>query len=107
MLSAGDGGRSLTGRAAGGVAGGSCARPSPAADRLRQLIVDVAEVGDHASPDVGALDLAQLEHEGVDDVLLLDRLLAAEELAGLAVVIGEALRADPTLVTRLRARRRS
>ncbi len=45
----------------------------------------------------GALDLAQLEHKRVADVLLLDRRLADEELPRLAVVIGEALRTQPHL----------
>ena len=50
---------------------------------------------------VGPLDLAQLEHQRVADVLLLDRRLADEELPRLAVVVGKALRAQP----QLRARR--
>ena len=47
--------------------------------------------------DVDPLDLAQLEHQRVANVLLLDLLLAAEEHAGLAVMIGERLRADARL----------
>ena len=62
----------------------------PVGDAAGQVLVGVAQVGHHALPDVGPLDLAQLEREGIGDVLLLDRGLAAEEQAGLAVVVGEA-----------------
>ena len=50
---------------------------------------------------VERLDLAQLEHERVADVALLDRVLAQVELPGLAVVVGEALRAQPPLLAAL------
>ena len=66
-------------------------------DASGEVLVDVAEVGNHAGADAGLFALAQLEHEGVDDVLLLDRCLADVELAGLAVVVGEAQGADPLL----------
>ena len=66
-------------------------------DTSGEVLVDVAQVGDHAGADAGLLALAQLEHERVDDVLLLDRCLAHVELASLAEVVGEALRADPLL----------
>ena len=62
-----------------------------------EVLVDVAEVGHHACPDPSLFTLAQLEHEGVDDVGLLDRGLADVELTGLAVVIAEALRPHPLL----------
>ena len=45
----------------------------------------------------GLSHLAELEHECVDNVLLLDVGLADEELAGLAVVVGEAFGPQPPL----------
>jgi hypothetical protein len=47
---------------------------------------------DHALADVHPLALGELEYQGVADVLLLDRRLADEELAGLAVMVREAAR---------------
>ena len=52
----------------------------------------------------GVSHLAQLEHERVGDVLLLRRRLADVELAGLAVVVGEALGPEPALLAARRAR---
>src|ERR1700744_5029190 len=54
-------------------------------------------MGDHRGPDGGPLHLAEPEGEGVGDVLLFDRNLANEELPRLAVVVGEALRAQARL----------
>src|SRR5690606_35174029 len=48
------------------------------------------------------LHLAELEAERLDDVQALRLRLRAEELPGLAVMIGERLRALPQLVARLR-----
>ena len=45
----------------------------------------------------GRSTLRQLEHERVADVFVLDAGLAHEELPGLAVVVGEALGANPAL----------
>ena len=56
---------------------------------------------DHALPDHRCLNLAQLEREGGCDVRLLTRGLADEELARLAVMIGEALGAQTALGTLL------
>ena len=98
MLSAGDAGRSVIGSRNGAARRRAAAsRPRPVGDAPGEVVVDVAQVGDHPLADVDALALAQLEDEGVDDVVLLDRCLADEELAGLAVVVGERLRADPAL----------
>jgi hypothetical protein len=44
----------------------------------------------HPRADVGALDLRQLEHQRIADMLLLDRQLADQELARLAIMVGEA-----------------
>ena len=92
MLSAGDGGRSVIGWRAGNRRFGERVEPQPGGDPPGEVVVDVAQVGDHPGADAGLLALAQLEHEGVDDVGLLDRGLADVELAGLAVVVGEASR---------------
>ncbi len=59
-----------------------------------------------ARTDVDAFDLRQLEHQRIADVLLLDQGLANEELARLAVMVGEAFRADALLGT-IRPLRRS
>ena len=97
MLSAGDAGRSSIGRRAGSLAAGKLVEAEPVGDATGEVLVDVAQVGDHPLADVQALALAQLEHEGVDDVVLLDGCLADQELAGLAVVVGERLGPDPSL----------
>ena len=64
---------------------------------LGEVGVDVAQPGDHAGPDVLALDLAELEDERVADVALLDLGLADVELARLAEVVGEQLGAQAPL----------
>ena len=58
----------------------------------------LTQVGDEAGADVRPLHLAELEGEGVGDVLLFDRGLADEELSRLAVVIGEALGSEARLL---------
>ena len=68
---------SRSGAAAGFEAAGSVGHAEPVGDPLGEVLVDVAQVGDHALADVGPLDLAELEDERVGDVLLLDRRLAA------------------------------
>ena len=70
-------------------------------DRGAQGPLDDHQVAEHALADRHGLDLAELEGEGADDVALLRLAHRAEELPGLAVVIGEALGADALLVARL------
>ena len=105
MLSAGDGGRSVIGGRAGadGVRAAR-SRRSPSATRRAKSSSTLRRLATIRARMPGCSHLRQLEHERVDDVRLLDRRLADVELAGLAVVVGEALRADPLLraVDRLR-----
>ena len=70
-------------------------------DRLSQAWFDVEEMSHHALPDHWCLDLGQLEGQCHDDVTLLGRCLTDEELPRLAVVIGEAFRAEPNLLALL------
>jgi hypothetical protein len=51
----------------------------------------------HSLSDRRCFDLAEFEGEGGCDVALLRRCLADEELPGLAIVVGEAFRAQPGL----------
>ena len=60
-------------------------------DRDGEVVVDVVEVLDHALAYVAVLDLAELEPERGDDVLLLPARHAVPEQRRLAVVVGEAL----------------
>src|SRR6202012_2969634 len=75
--------------------------PSPRAEPLgplgRERLVHVPQPGHHAGPDLLPLALAQLERERLRDMRALDVGLADVELARLAVVVGEALRAQPPL----------
>ena len=74
MLSVGDGVEVEVGRRPPALACvGQRGMPRPSAMRGGEVLVDVAQVGDHPLADVGPLDLGELEGEGVDDVLLLDR----------------------------------
>ena len=52
---------------------------------------------DHALADHGLDAFAQLEHERVAEMVLLDRRLADVELSRLTVMIGECLRSLPHL----------
>ena len=97
MLRAGDSGRSVIGSRNGAAGVGHGIEAETLGDAAGEVVVDVAQVGDHPLADVDALALAKLEDEGVDDVVLLSGCLADEELAGLAVVVAERLRADPAL----------
>ena len=88
----GDGFRSLrVGRAAVAGLGISFSR-RPSATVFAEILVDVEQVRDHARADRRGLNLAQLEGQGVGDVVLFGLGLADVELPGLAVVIGERLR---------------
>ena len=80
------------------------ARPSPSATWPRQRPVDMRQHAHHALADRRRLHLAQLEAEGLDDVLLLGRPLAVPEQRRLAEVVGELLAPLPHLrpVERLR-----
>ena len=97
MLSAGDGARSVIGARAGTDAGRDRVEAEPGGDLGGERLVDVAEVGHHAGADPGLFALGQLEHERGHDVGPLDRSLADQELARLAVVVAEAFRAHPLL----------
>jgi hypothetical protein len=59
--------------------------------------MNVAQMGNHALPDIGPFDFAQLEHQRIAEMLLLNGRLADEEEPRLAVVIGEAFRPQPDL----------
>ena len=63
MLSAADGGRSVIGGRAGVLAGRQLGQAEAVGDGRGERLVDVAQVGDHALADGGALDLRQLEDE--------------------------------------------
>ena len=68
--------------------------------------IDVGELADHALADGLGFDLAQLEDEGRDDVVLLRLGLRVEELPRLREVVGEGLGADAQLVALHAVRRR-
>ena len=92
------GGGQVRDRLAGGRQGvGQLGQAEAAGDRPGQVLVYVAERGHHPAADRRLAALAELEGERVDDVLLLDVGLADEELACLAVVVGEAFRPQPPL----------
>ncbi len=74
----------------GGRGPGQALQAQPARHHLGQLVVDIAQVGDHPFTDILPLAFAELEHQGVADMLLLDIGLADEELPRLAVVVAEA-----------------
>ena len=92
MLSASEGGRSVIGARAGGAASGS-AQAQAVGHLGGQVLVDVAQMRDHALANARRFDLAQFEGQRIGDVLLLDRRLADEELARLAIMVGEGFRA--------------
>ena len=76
---------------------GQLAQAETLGDRGGELLVHVSQPGHHPGPDLVPFALAQLEDESVGDVPALDVGLADVELAGLAVVVGEALRSQPAL----------
>ena len=80
------------------VAGAVDGHADAVGDAVREALVDVQEDVDHALADVLGLDLAELEAEGVDDVLLLRVGHAAPEHRRLAEVVVEALAALAHLV---------
>ena len=93
----GDGGRSVIGGRAGVEASGNVASRSASPTRLAKSSSTLRRLATIRARMPGCSALAQLEHEGVNDVVLLDRGLTDEELAGLAVVVGEPVRAHPLL----------
>ena len=66
-------------------------------DLVREFVVDVEQVRDHALADHRRLHLAELEGQRGDDVVLLGPGLADEELPRLAVMIGEGFAAHALL----------
>ena len=71
MLSASEGSRSSRVGCAAGAGFGNC-NAKAIRDRGGEVLMDVDEMRHHADANVRPLDLAQLEHQGVADVLLLD-----------------------------------
>ena len=67
-------------------------------DGAPKRLVDEHQVAQHAGPDGNRLDLAQLERKGADDMSLFGLGHRTEEQACLAVMIGEAVRANAQLV---------
>src|SRR6202000_1995793 len=63
----------------------------------RERLVHVPQPGHHAGPDLLPRALAQLKRERLRDMRALDVGLADVELARLAVVVGQALRAERAL----------
>ena len=80
-----------------GVAGDWVVFAQGAGDLGAQDVVDLGQVADHPHADVTGLDLAQLELQRLDDVLLLGGRHAVPEQPGLAVVVAEALAAGADL----------
>ena len=63
-----------------------------------QILVDIAEIGQDARPDMVQSHLRQFKDEGAGQMGLFDLRLRAEEEPGLAVVVGETLGAQPALL---------
>ena len=94
MLRAGDGSMSLAGT--GASAGTIGSRHAQARrDAQGQGLVDVDQAGQHRLAHARDDALAELEHQGGDDVVLLRLGLAGEEQPRLGVVVGEGSRAAP------------
>ena len=75
------------------VSGGKLHREARG-DPLGEVLVDIAQIAEHAQPDRFDLHFRQFEGEGRGDVSLLDFGLRAEEQPRLTVMVGKRIRAD-------------
>ena len=95
MDSAGEGAISILARA--GFDGFRQIDAEPRRDARGQILIDIAEIGDHARRDLLQLDFRKFKHERGGDVRALAIGLRLPEQRRLAVMIGEQLGAHAQL----------
>ena len=87
----------MRGVTAAEAAAGNSHDPQTIGDGLSEVGVDIEQVADHAFANRREFAFAEFEHQRIGDVALLNQCLADVELAGLAVMVGKAFRAQPHL----------
>ena len=107
MLSAGDGSRSSRGATAASAGLGSFFMPSLSATAAAESLVDVEQMRHHALADDRFSTLLSSKVSAIAIWRCSGAGLAVEELPRLAVVVGEALGAQPHLLALPRHRRTS